>query len=188
MRYTVKTSGNICHYQFANIMENEVNDIEFGEMDYHALEETFLLDKCFVENEKISIDDEIEFEIYDETNNLILEFNLSDITQNDDGGACFCPEPQYNGEYENCLGSFQYFEGEGPVFELESEEELKIENFSYSLMILELDDGEISLMDSFYLNNKIIENIDSGVSWGTHRFVKIWKQNGEVVEFKPLDV
>lgn len=40
MRYTVKTSGNICHYQFANIMENEVNDIEFGEMDYHALEET----------------------------------------------------------------------------------------------------------------------------------------------------
>jgi hypothetical protein len=43
-------------------------------------------------------------------------------------------------------------------------------------------------MDSFYLNNKIIENIDSGVSWGTHRFVKIWKQNGEVVEFKPLDV
>ena len=169
-------------------MENEVNDIEFGEMDYHALEETFLLDKCFVENEKISIDDEIEFEIYDETNNLILEFNLSDITQNDDGGACFCTEPQYNGEYENCLGSFQYFEGEGPVFELESEEELKIENFSYSLMILELDDGEISLMDSFYLNNKIIENIDSGVSWGTHRFVKIWKQNGEVVEFKPLDV
>ena len=188
MRYTVKTSGNICHYQFANIMENEVNDIEFGEMDYHALEETFLLDKCFVENEKISIDDEIEFEIYDETNNLILEFNLSDITQNDDGGACFCTEPQYNGEYENCLGSFQYFEGEGPVFELESEGELKIENFSYSLMILELDDGEISLMDSFYLNNKIIENIDSGVSWGTHRFVKIWKQNGEVVEFKPLDV
>ena len=188
MRYTVKTSGNICHYQFANIMENEVNDIEFGEMDYHALEETFLLDKCFVENEKISIDDEIEFEIYDETNNLILEFNLSDITQNDDGGACFCTEPQYNGEYENCLGSFQYFEGEGPVFELESEEELKIENFSYSLMILELDDGEISLMDSFYLNNKIIENIDSGVSCGTHRFVKIWKQNGEVIEFKPLDV
>ena len=86
------------------------------------------------------------------------------------------------------MGSFHYFEGEGPVFELESEEELKIENFSYSLMILELDDGEISLMDSFYLNNKIIENIDSGVSWGTHRFVKIWKQNGEVVEFKPLDV
>lgn len=40
MRYTVKTSGNICHYQFSNIKENEVNDIEFGEMDYNALEET----------------------------------------------------------------------------------------------------------------------------------------------------
>jgi len=25
--------------------------------------------------------------------------------------------------------------------------------------------------------------IDSGVSWGTHRFVKIWKQNGEVYDF-----
>ena len=52
------------------------------------------------------------------------------------------------------MGSFQYFKGEGPVFELESEEELKIGNFSYSLKILELDDGEISLMDSFYFNNK----------------------------------
>ena len=182
MKYTVKTTGKICHYQFSNIKGIEVNDIEFGEMDYHELEESFLLDKCSVENEKISIDDEIEFEIYDETNNLILEFNSSDITQNDDGGACFCPEPQYNEEYENCLGSFQYFKGEGPVFELESEEELKIENFSYSLMILELDDGEISLMDSFYFNNKNIENIDSGVSQGTHRLVKIWKQNGEVIE------
>ena len=73
MKYTVKTSGKICHYQFSNIKEIEVNDIEFGEMDYHELEETFLLDKCSVENEKISMDDEIEFEIYDETNNLILE-------------------------------------------------------------------------------------------------------------------
>tara|TARA_B110000503_G_scaffold119531_1_gene181402 strand:- start:40 stop:294 length:255 start_codon:yes stop_codon:yes gene_type:complete len=34
-----------------------------------------------------------------------------------------------------------------------------------------------------YFDNKIIENIDSGVSWGTHRFVKIWKQNGEAFEF-----
>jgi hypothetical protein len=52
-------------------------------------------------------------------------------------------------------------------------------------MILELDDGEISLMDSFYFNKKNIENIDSGVSRGTHRFVNIWKQNGEVFEFNP---
>ncbi|MDG1725093.1 MAG: hypothetical protein P8I11_05335 [Bacteroidia bacterium] len=184
MKYIVKTSGKICHYQFSNIKEIEANDIEFGEMDYHELEETFLLDKCSVENEKISIDDRIEFEIYDETNNLILEFNSSDIAQNDNDGASFCPEPQYNEEYENCLGAFEYFEGEGPIFELESEGELKIENFSYSLMILELEDGEISLMDSFYYNNKSIENIDSGISRGTHRFVKIWKQNGEAFELK----
>lgn len=82
------------------------------------------------------------------------------------------------------FGAFKYFEGEGPVFELESEEKLKIENFSYSLIILELEDGEISLMDSFYYNNKSTENIDSGISRGIHRFVKIWKQNGEVFEFK----
>lgn len=44
--------------------------------------------------------------------------------------------------------------------------------------------GEISLMDSFYYNNKSTENIDSGISRGIHRFVKIWKQNGEVFEFK----
>jgi hypothetical protein len=49
-------------------------------------------------------------------------------------------------------------------------------------MILELDDGELSLMDRVFFNNNIIENIDSGVSWGTHGSVKIWKQNGEVVE------
>ena len=183
MRYTVKTSGNICHYQFSNIKEIEVDDIEYGEMNYHKLEEVFLLDKCSVENEKISVDDGIEFKIYDVRNNLILEFKSSDVEQNEEGVACFCPEPQYNEEYENCLGSLQYFTGEGPIFELELEGELKIENFSYSLMILELDDGEISLMDSFYFNNKVIENIDSGVSWGTHRFVKIWKQNGEVYDF-----
>ena len=111
MKYIVKTSGKICHYQFSNIKEIEANDIEFGEMDYHELEETFLLDKCSVENEKISIDDRIEFEIYDETNNLILEFNLSDITQNDDGGACFCPEPQYNGSMKIVWGLFTILKG-----------------------------------------------------------------------------
>ena len=153
-------------------------------MDYHELEETFLLDKCSFENVKIGIDDEIKFEIYDETDNLILEFNSSNITQNNVGGDCFCPEPQYNNEYENCLGSLQYFKGAGPIFEFETNEELKIENFSYSLSILELDDGEISLMDNFYFNNKKLNSIDSGESWGANRLVKIWKQNGEVFEFK----
>ena len=59
-----------------------------------------------------------------------------------------------------------------------------IENFTYSLSILELDDGEISLMDNFYYKNKKLENIDSGESWGTNRLVKIWKKNGEVYEFE----
>ena len=39
-------------------------------------------------------------------------------------------------------------------------------------------------MDNFYYNNKKLENIDSGESWGTNRLVKIWKENGEVFEFE----
>jgi hypothetical protein len=183
MKYTIKTFGKPCHYQFSNIKEIEVNDIEFGEMDYHELEETFLLDKCSVENMKISLDDEIKFEIYN-SNGKILDFSSNDIEQSDEGSDCFCPEPQYNDEYENCLGSIQYFKGGGPIFEFETDNELKIENFTYSLSILELDDGEISLMDNFYYNNKKLENIDSGESWGTNRLVKIWKDNGEVFEFE----
>ena len=37
MKYYVKLSGNICHYQFADIEDIQVNDIEFGEMDYFEL-------------------------------------------------------------------------------------------------------------------------------------------------------
>ena len=75
MKYTIKTFGKPCHYQFSNIKEIEVNDIEFGEMDYYELEETFLLDKCSVENMKISLDDEIKFEIYN-SNSKILDLNI----------------------------------------------------------------------------------------------------------------
>jgi hypothetical protein len=72
---------------------------------------TLSLEKSFVENKKISIDYESEFEIYGKTNNLILEFNSSDITQNDDGGACFCPEPQYNGSMKIVWGLFSILKG-----------------------------------------------------------------------------
>ena len=183
MKYIVKTSGKLCHYQFSNIEDIQVNDIEYGQMDYHELEETFLLDKCSLENQKISLDDEVKFEIFDDSNNKILEFYSKDLEQNDEGGSCFCPEPQYNEEYNNCLGSFSYFKGGGPVFEFETNDELTVENFSYSLIIFELDDGEISLMDDFYHNNKKLENTDFDESWGSNRFVKIWKQNGEVFDF-----
>ena len=49
-------------------------------------------------------------------------------------------------------------------------------------MILELDDGEITLMNNLYYNNKKLENTDFGTSQGSYRFVKIWKQDGDVVE------
>lgn len=183
MKYIIKTFGSLCHYQFSNIMVNQVNDVEFGEMDFHELEETFLLDKCTVENMKISLDDEIVFEIHD-CSGKILDFSSNDIEQNDEGGDCFCPEPQYNDEYENCLGALQYFKGGGPIFEFKTDNELKIENFTYSILTLELDDGEISLMDNVYYNNEKLESIDYGESWGTARLVKLWKENGGVFEFE----
>tara|TARA_B100002019_G_scaffold182367_1_gene157396 strand:- start:948 stop:1502 length:555 start_codon:yes stop_codon:yes gene_type:complete len=181
MKYTIKTFGTPCHYQFSNIEDVKVNDIENGEIDYHELEETFLSDNCSLENEKISVDDEIQFEIHN-SNGKILDFTSRDIEQSDNGGDCFTAEPEYNDEYKNCLGSVQYFKGGGPVFELETDDEIKIENFTYSCMTLELDDGEITLMNYLYYNNKKLENTDFGTSWGSHRFVKIWKQNGDVVE------
>ena len=49
-------------------------------------------------------------------------------------------------------------------------------------MILELDDGEITLMNNLYYNNKKLENTDFGTSRGSYRFVKIWKQDGDVVD------
>jgi len=182
-KYTIETLGKPCHYQFSNIKDIEVRDIEFGEMDYNELEETFLLDKCSVENEKISVDDEIKFEIHN-SNGKILDFSSNDIEQSEDGGDCFCPEPEYNEEYENCLGSIEYFKGGGPIFEVETDDELKIENFTYSLSILELDDGEITLMDNLYYKNKKLEITDSGGSRGVYKSVKIWKQNGDVFEFE----
>ena len=44
------------------------------------------------------------------------------------------------------------------------------------------DDGEITLMNNLYYNNKKLENTDFGTSQGSYRFVKIWKQDGGVVE------
>ena len=42
MKYTVKLFGNICHYQFANIKDIQVSDIEYGEMDLNKFYVTIL--------------------------------------------------------------------------------------------------------------------------------------------------
>jgi len=183
MKYTIETFGKLCHYQFSNIKNIDVDEIENGEFDYNELEETFLLDKCSVENEKISFDDEIKFKISN-SKCEILDFSSNDIEQSDEGGGCFCPEPEYNDEYENCLGSIQYFKGGGPIFEFDTDDEIKIENFTYSLSILELDDGDITLMDNLYYKNKKLEITDSGGSRGVYKSVKIWKQNGDVFKIE----
>ena len=183
MKYTVKLSGNICHYQFANIKDIQVSDIEYGEMDYFELEEKFLLDNCDLENERIIIDDNIKFEVFNEKNQKILDISYQDIEQNDEGSNYFSVEPQYNNEYQNCLGSLNFLKGEGPIFEFDSDDEITLENFSYSVTGLELDDGDLTLMEDFFFNNQKLEVYDNGSSWGSHRSVKIWKKSGEIFEF-----
>ena len=183
MKYYVKLSGNICHYQFADIKDIQVNDIEFGEMDYFELEEQFLLDNCDLENERMIIDDNIKFEVFNEDDKKILEFSYHDINQNDEGSIYFSAEPQYNDEYQNCLGSLNFLKGEGPVFEIETDKKITLEDFSYSVTGLELDDGDVTLMEDFFLSNKKLEACDHGNSWGSYRLVKIWKKSGEIFEF-----
>jgi hypothetical protein len=61
MKYRIETTGITCHYQISNLQDIEVNDIEFGEMYYSEIEETFLFDKTIFENRKLSCDHEIKF-------------------------------------------------------------------------------------------------------------------------------
>lgn len=184
MKYIVKTLGKICHYQFSNLNETEVNNIECGEMDYLALVESFLLDKCSLENQKICLEDQVSFGVFDASHNKILDFNIGDIKQSDDSGTCFCPEPTFNEGFENCLGSLDYYSGGGPIFEFETTEELNVENFSYSLFSIEHDDGVITLLDHLLYCNEKLENIDFGESSGLNRMLKIWKKNGEIFEIQ----
>ena len=73
------------------------------------------------------------------------------------------------------LGSLNFLKGEGPIFEFDSDDEITLENFSYSVTGLELDDGDLTLMEDFFFNNQKLEVYDNGSSWGSHRSVKIWK-------------
>ena len=80
-KYRIETSGKTCHYQIANLKDNEVNDIDLGEMGYGEIEENFLWDKTVLENRKLIFDTEIQFKIYDEDNNVILEFSSDELDQ-----------------------------------------------------------------------------------------------------------
>jgi hypothetical protein len=70
MKYTVETFGRLCHYQFSNINELDVNNIEIRELDCFEVEQNYLLDKCNLENQKISLDHEIRLEIIDESKSI----------------------------------------------------------------------------------------------------------------------
>ena len=80
------------------------------------------------------------------------------------------------------MGSLNYYKGGGPIFEFETNKKLKVEDFSYSMIVFLLDDDEITLMDDFYFNKTKFENTDMVESRGKNGFIKIWKQNGEVFE------
>ena len=51
MKYTVRLSGNICHYQFANI--KDIHQILNMEKWIISIRRKFLLDNCDLENERI---------------------------------------------------------------------------------------------------------------------------------------
>ena len=56
MKYKIETSGKTCHYQISNLKDNEVNDIQLGEMGYGEIEENFLWDKTVIEKRKLIFD------------------------------------------------------------------------------------------------------------------------------------
>lgn len=124
----------------------------------------------------------MRLEIIDESNVKVLEFNIDDIHSSIEGYVTFFPSPQQNKKYENCLGSINYYIGGGPIFEFETNENLKIEDFSLSMIVFDFDDDEITLMDELYLKKTKLKNIDMGDSRGENGFVKIWKKNGEVLQ------
>jgi hypothetical protein len=68
--------------------------------------------------------------------------------------------------------------------ELHIIDELKIENFTYNLFTIELDDGDISLLDDLHYNTKKLECIDFGESSGRNGILKIWKKSGEIFKIK----
>ena len=62
-------------------------------MGYGEIEEKFLWDKTLLENRKLIFDAEIQFKIYDENNNVILQFALNEIDHTTVDGVVFYPEP-----------------------------------------------------------------------------------------------
>lgn len=177
MKYRIETTGITCHYQISNLQDIEVNDIEFGEMYYSEIEETFLFDKTIFENRKLSCDHEIKFKIYDEDNNTILEFGSNEIEQNEHG-VSFCPEPEYNNDFKNALCFFDMWKGGGPIYEFETNDKLTVDSFSCSLLNFEGEEDELCFLDDVWFLNKKIENTDFGESFGKSRWMRIYKNDG----------
>ncbi|MDA9627304.1 hypothetical protein N9S69_00495 [Flavobacteriaceae bacterium] len=177
-KYRIETSGKTCHYQIANLKDNEVNEIDLGEMGYGEIEEKFLWDKTVIENRKLIFDTQIQFRIYDEENNVILEFSSNEIDQRAEDGVVFCPEPKFNNDFQNTLCYFDIWKGSGPIYEFETKVKLKADDFSYTLFTFDSEEDVLFFINDLYFKNNKIEETDFGETWGDSSWIRVFKNDG----------
>ena len=177
-KYRIETSGKTCHYQISNLKDNEVNDIELEEMGYGEIEENFLWDKTVLENRKLIFDTQIQFRIYDEDNNVILEFSSDELDQKTEDGVVFCPEPKFNNDFRNTLCYFDMWKGDGPVYEFETNGKLQVDHFSYTLFSLDSEEDVLFFINDLYFKNNKIEETDFGETWGDSSWMRVFKNDG----------
>jgi hypothetical protein len=177
VKYRLETYGQTCHYQISNLKDKEVSIIEFGEMVYSEVEETFLWDKTVLENRKLIFDTQIQFKIYDEDNNIILEF-LSNEIDRADNGIVFCLEPEFNNDFKNTLCCFDMWKGGGPIYEFETDGKLNVDDFSYTLFTFDSEEDVFFFINDLYFNNNKIEEADFGETWGDSSWMRVFKNDG----------
>jgi len=177
MKYKIETSGKICHYQISNLKDYEVNNIKLGEMDYGEIEEFFLWDKTVLENRKLIFDTQIQFIIYDEDNNIILEF-ISNEIERAEGGIVFCPEPKFNNDFQNTLCYFDMWKGGGPIYEFETNVKLQVDDFSYTLFTFDSGEDVLFFINDLYFKNNKIEETNFGETWGDSSWMRVYKNDG----------
>ena len=155
MKYRLETFGQTCHYQIASVSDDETDFIHRTHLTHSEIEETFLSNKSLMENRKLFRSDNVEFKIFNEKEELSLEFSLNDIDENGTGSV-FCPEPKFSQPFEfiNTLCYFDVWRGGG-------HNELCFVN------------------DVLFCNNKIPES-DFGENFGESSWVEIFMKNGDV--------
>lgn len=181
MKYRLETFGQTCHYQIANVSDDETDFIHCTHLTHSEIEETFLSNKSLIENRKLFRSDNIEFKIFNEKEELSLEFSLNDINENR-MGSVFCPEPKFSQPFEfiNTLCYFDVWRGGGPIFEFETNSKITVDSFSFTTFLVEGRHKELCFVnDVLFCNNKIPES-DFGGNFGESSWVEIYMKNGDV--------